>query len=369
MSSPVDGPVITNPEANQESKGNRPNPTKETIYNQLDKMVKDKSDIEESWKHYAGYGDEYQRRNDERIQSGENKIYHYGNGDLTIIASINVGPDGKAISGHDYDPEARSHKETEDSYGEWRDATPAGQRFVIFEGDPKPKIGSRDDAIEEGAESGLLQFLSRRDGVESVSGEPSRAEQARFLQERGVSEEEATLYYLIRSLTHGTLGKEASQVDVPEDITMQIYGQAALLKIKGFKELSEEEKTIIGEDPEVMRQLRSQGRELAESLNGVLAKMGLPTFEIGTEEDPDKVTFSSAQDIVDLAKSWDPSEQTGRLAEIQRIIAECRDKYLFSLIVQKISEGKKPFVVFGGSHVMSLGPVLEDYFKKRLNSV
>jgi hypothetical protein len=157
---------------------------------------------------------------------------------------------------------------------------------------------------------------------------------------------------------------EASEVQVPEDITLQIYGQAAQLGLEGFKTFSEEEKKEIQDDPEKMEQLRSQGKDLAESLNSALESLGLPTFYIGTADDPNRVTFRSAEDIVDLAKSWDPSNQAGRLAEIQRIITECRDKHLFLAITKAIREGKKPFVAYGGSHVMSLEPVFESYFRK-----
>ena len=206
--------------------------------------------------------------------------------------------------------------------------------------------------------------MSDRDGVVSVSGEPSREEQTSYLAERGISKEETTLYFLIRNLTHSRLGMEASEVQIPDDISLQIYGQAALLGLEGFKTFSEEEKEEIQKDPQKMEQLRSQGKALAESLNSVLERMGLPTFEIGSADDSNKVTFSSPQDIVDLAKSWDPSNQTGRLAEIQRILTECRDRHLFQLITNAIREGKRPFVTYGGSHVMSLEPVFEKYFSE-----
>ncbi len=145
---------------------------------------------------------------------------------------------------------------------------------------------------------------------------------------------------------------------------MQIYGQAALMGIEGFEMFSEEQKRKIAKNAERMQQLRAQGRAMAESMNLQLQGLGLPTFEIGTDDDPNSVNFRSGQDIVKLAESWDPTNQTGRLAEIQRIITKCRDKHLFELIADAVRSGKKPFVAYGGSHVVSLEPVFEDYFKK-----
>lgn len=336
------------------------NERKATMAPDLLESLKETTKRQRAWREYAGYGDDYQRRNAERMQSGRIMLVKIGQ--ATVIGSINVNEFGEAVSGHDYNPKAESHREIESEYERYLAETDPEQRLIIFEGDTRPPTGSLEEAIILGAESGLLQFLSQRDEVKSISGEPSKQEQMQFLAEKGVSYEEVVLYFMVRNLTQRKPGTSLSEFKLPDNLELDIYGQAALLGLEGFESFSEEQKEEIKKDPAKIEQLRARGRVLAENLNKKLHEMGLPTFELGADGDPSKVAIKSAQDMAIFAESWDPSNQMGRLAEIQRIIAECRDKHLFELIADAVAKGKKPFVVYGGSHVVSLEPVLEAYF-------
>lgn len=327
----------------------------------------------EAWNKYAGYGDEYARRNDERVAAGRAKIDKFGDGTLTLIASINtekIDPstgevakdpnapgltEGKAVDLHDFNPESRNHSDIESAYNAYLASTPPEERFVVFEGDAREQehIADRSTAIGSASESGLMQFLANKDGVEAVSGEPTDAEIAAFVESRGVSREELTLVLMIRNLTHNP------SAPLPDDITMQIYGEAVVNGVEGFQDIPESEKPrILEQNPEILSALRVQARDLAVTLNQQLAELGLPRFDI---RDDGTIGFASVEDRAAMARSWDPRSE-GRLAEIHTMMTEARDHHIFTTIADAIQEGKKPFVVYGGSHVMSLEPTFESYF-------
>lgn len=327
----------------------------------------------EAWNKYAGYGEEYVRRNDERVASARAKIDSYGDGALTLIASINtekIDPttgevakdpnapgliEGKAIDMHDYNPESRNHADIEAAYAQYLATTTPEERLIVFEGEAREPsfVTDRETAIHTATESGLMQFLAARDGVESVSGEPTEAEIASYAESQGVSREELALVLMIRNLTYDPTAP------LPQDITMQIYGEAAINGVRGFQNISEADKQrIVEQNPEILNALRAQATAFAEKINTDLAKLGLPQLQI---REDGTIGFGSMEDRATLAKAWDPRSE-GRLAEIHKIITEARDYHIFTTITDAIQAGKKPFVVYGGSHVMSLEPAFESYF-------
>ncbi len=328
---------------------------------------------EKAWGQYAGYGVEYQRRNEERARAGRAKIDHYGDGVLTMVASINtekIDPatgrraenqrargliEGGAVDLHDFNPESRNHTDIEAAYNAYLAATPPGQRLVVFEGDERSEADTpdRDSAIDSASETGMMQYLARRDGVPAVTGEPSDQDIARYTEAHGVSTDELTLVLMIRNLTHD-LGKP-----LPDDIALQLYGEAAVNSLSGFQQIPDADKSrMIEQNPEFIEAIKAQARSLAVRLNFQLETLGLPQFVLGGDG---TITFASLEDRATLAKSWDPSSG-GRLSDIHKVITEARDRHIFDTITQAISDGKRPFVVYGGSHVMSLEPVMESYF-------
>lgn len=329
---------------------------------------------DEAWSHYAGYGEEYQRRNDERARAGRAKIDRFDDGVLTLVASINtekIDPatgkraenqrargliEGKAVDLHDFNPESRNHADIEAAYNAYLASTPPEQRFIVFEGDARSEADTpdRDAAIDSASETGMMQYFARRDGVQAVSGEPTDEQIAQYVESRGVSREELTLVLMIRNLTHD-LGKP-----LPEDITLQLYGEAAVNGLPGFQMIPESDKLrMIEQNPEIITAIRAQAHSLAERLNSQLGQLGLPQLNM-TEDG--RVTFGSLEEREELARAWNPSTG-GRLSDIHRLITEARDANILHVVTNAISEGKKPFVVYGGSHVMSLEPVFEAYFE------
>ncbi len=345
---------------------------KDTVQ-ELNKIASETQRREQAWSEYAGYGSEYQRRNDERVRIGRAKIDHFGGDALTMIASINTEKldpatgqraenqrarglvEGKAADLHDYNPESQNHADIEAAYLDYLEATPPDQRLVVFEGDERSEADTpdRDAAIDAASETGMMQFFARRDGVPAVSGEPSDAEIAQYTEARGVSPEELTLVLMLRNLTHDI------SKPLPEDISLQVYGEAAVNGSPGFQHIPDTDKDrMIEQNPEIIEALKDQARSLVMNMNEHLAELGLPQFAI---REDGTIGFSSVEDRAALAKAWDPRSD-GRLAEIHTIITEARDRHIFDLITQAITDGKKPFVVYGGSHVMSLEPAFEAYF-------
>ena len=86
----------------------------------------------------------------------------------------------------------------------------------------------------------------------------------------------------------------------------------------------------------------------------VFQKLKLTELIISTNGD---INYEQ-QAIEVLNQSWDPRSE-GLLADIQRANLEIRDKYLFEQIATALEQGKKPFIVFGGSHISALQPALE----------
>lgn len=350
------------------------------IYADLAKSVEQQRSIRErtaeAWKQYVGYGPDYQRRNAERAKSARAQVEQFGDGQLTIIASINTkkyNQAGKEVKGaeakrpglkegeatdlHDYNPESRSHADIEAAYADYLAQTKPEERLIIFEGRVRPDelTSDRDTAIREASESGLLQYIARRDGVESISGEPSDEAVAQYCYERGVTPDELALVLTIRGLTHDLTS------DLPDDISMNLYGEAAVNRLDGFVNYSPEEKIEKSKDPAAMAQLQHQAVELAKRQNEILRSLNLSQFEI--DEQANTVRFASPEDRAALAKAWDPSSE-GRLSDIHTIMTEARDKHILDTIVDATESGKKVFMAYGGSHVVSLEPSLESYYKK-----
>lgn len=303
-----------------------------------------------AWSEYNGYDKDYQKRNEDRTNTGSLQVSHYAGGNVTAVASINIDPtSGEATNGHDHRPEATSHRDTEIAWQEYILATPEDERFVIFEGEPD-NSETRDEAIIARSDSGLLQYLaheSQLDPESIVSGDP-KVEYARAeLEKQGFSPADIQLYELIRHLSHDP----KKEVD---DLNLELYGAAALVGVEGFPVLNQDEKTELLTKKHGIDDLRARAAVLAGTLNQQLKTFKLPEFIITTNGD----IHYEQQAIEVLNQSWDPRSE-GLLADIQRANLEIRDKYLFEQIATALEQGKKPFIVFGGSHISALQPALE----------
>lgn len=146
-----------------------------------------------AWQKYVPIGsEEYERANLERIADGKIKVVRFGNDEhtITLVASIKVDPiTGKAISGHEYRPEAESMQDTEIAFEEYLSVTPQEQRLLIYEGDERV-FTDRDEAIMNAADSGLVQHLATKEQIPAVSGEPDNDEILEYMKQLGVAQEE-----------------------------------------------------------------------------------------------------------------------------------------------------------------------------------
>lgn len=306
--------------------------------------------INEAWQEYSGYDDDYMRRNDERAKTRKIQVVRSSTGDLTAVASININPEtGEAKNGHDKRPEAQSHLDTEKVWHNYLDETPDNERFVIFEGEPDFSE-TRDEAISEREDSGLIQYLSREAGLQEEcikSGDPNTELERAELEKLGFPLSDIKFYELIRHLTYDPSHESP-------DLNLEIYGNAAIVGIEGFQILTNEEKSEILKRNGAVEVLRAKAARLTTELNTRLESLGLPQFSI---DDRGDISLDQKR-LEKLNSSWDPRSE-GLLADIQRASLEIRDKHLFEQIVTAIRLGKKPFVLYGGSHITALQPALE----------
>lgn len=311
---------------------------------------------ETAWSEYKGYDVAYERANAERVATGRITAEHYPQ--ATLIAQIRLdGATGKVLSGHDYDPKAESHTDTEVEFDNYLSTTSPEERLVIYEGGDG-SFTDRDRAITERADAGLTMLLADRAGVERVSGDPSPMEEVDDLVQRGVSIEEVALFTTLRSIGSSLIKEPGRTIDPGGDI----YSQLARCGLPEFREYSEEEKVAISQQPEVrdvlIAQMADDGTKFAlEKFNPLLQELGLPQFEVNADGGLDLPGVTGTQ----LVEATGPSGNT-RLHEVARLNIGFRDRHLFDTIATATKQGKKPLVVYGGSHIVALKPVLDTYF-------
>ena len=196
---------------------------------------------ETAWEQYRPIGSpEYNLANQERIEAGKIKVIKVGKAErtITLMASIKIDPDtGHVISGHEYRPDAESMADTEKAFADYLAITPTEQRAVIYEGDER-RFTERNEAIREGADSGLVQYLAAKENVPAVSGELSNTETVVAMEQMGVTKDELLALYVARGLE--------GQLTSGEDfLAGYINYQAVLLGIEGFHDYTEAEKQAI----------------------------------------------------------------------------------------------------------------------------
>lgn len=314
---------------------------------------------DKAWEDYKGYGEEYERENAERVRDGKIKAYRWED-KLTMVAQIKLDSQGRVVDGHDRNPEAQSHRDTE---AEWQrylqeTADDPASRIVLVEGDPvrypHPKTDpesearSRATAITERADGGLAMWLATGEGVEVARSEPDRAELITHMREAGRSTEEIATYNFLTNIT-----EKLDRLD-DQDLAMYVYGSLALDGAEGFNQLSGEEKKILIAEGRVP-QLEAHAREYAlAKLNPILKAWGITEFSLD-EQGRLRLPGQTTQRIwADL--------QTGEPGKISQDNITYRDKRIFTSVTQAIKDGKKPFMVYGGSHVVALRPALDAYF-------
>lgn len=311
---------------------------------------------EDAWTYYAPLGSqEYEAANEERIRDGRIKISVIG--DVTLVASINVDADGNAISGHDYNPDSLSMKETEAAFDDYLAQTPPKERLV---GDERP-FSDKREAIEKATDSGLAQYLAHEANVPLRRGEPTLEEEYQAMLARGVTRDEFLALDVVRGVQAVLTSKEAHA------ISGKIYQSAAQMGFDSFTLYTDEQKRAIqaaGKAEEALADIETKAATLVPMLNNSYREtLGQDLFVIENNQvvlNPDFTKDNVADTIIDkLTMTGD-----GRLNEVSRLDMEVRDRFIFDRIIAAIHDGKKPFVPYGGSHVVTLQPALRAYFEK-----
>ncbi len=324
---------------------------------------------EEAWESYTPIGsDDYERANAERIKDGRIKVEKFGDNEhsITLVASIKVDPEtGQAISGHENHPGAESMRDTEAAFDEYLADTPPEQRVVIYEGDER-LFEDRDESIVQAADSGLVQHLAAKEHIPTVSGEPTEAETTDIMERLGVSREELLALYVARGLEPQLASGET------DFLAGYINYQAARLGIEGFHDYSESEKQEIvagGRLDELKAELNQKVSELLPTLN----KLYQPILDnkdllVAVEDGSIGVNPEFAGNIAEITMDRLNWSGEHRLNEVAKLSMEMRDRVIFHRIIEAHSSGKNPFVVYGGSHIVTLKPALQAYSERQQNS-
>ena len=317
---------------------------------------------EEAWEHYTPIGsDEYEQANQERIKDGIIEVEKLGDDEhsITLVASVKVDPEtGKAISGHENRPDAESMRDTAQAFADYLAATPAEQRFVVYEGD-KRVFDNRDEAITKAADSGLVQHLAAKEHIPTVSGEPTEAETTAIMERLGVNQKELLALYVARGLESQLTNGEA------DFLAGYIYSQAARLDMEGFHNYSESEKQEIlasGKLDELKAELNQKVSELLPTLNELYRpNLDSKDLLVAAEDGSIGVNPEFADNIAEITMDRLNWSGEHRLNEVAKLSMEMRDRVIFHRVLEAYNSGKSPFVVYGGSHIVTLKPALQAY--------
>lgn len=314
-----------------------------------------------AWEHYNPIGSaEYEQANQERIADGKVQIVNIGDDDksITLVASIKIDPDtGQVVSGHESRPEAESMRDTEAAFADYIAITPPERRCVIYEGDER-LFTDRDEAITQATDSGLIQHLANKENVPAIPGEPTESEVVAVMEQLGVSREELLALYVARGLEAQVSSGET------DFLAGYINHHAATLGIDGFHTFSEAEKQEIiesGKFDELKVELNNKVAQILPSLNK-LYKPILDNKDLLVLADG-KVAINPefADDISEITVDKLNWSGEHRLNEVAKLSMEMRDRVIFNHILEAYNSGKSPFVVYGGSHVVTLEPALKAY--------
>ncbi len=324
--------------------------------------VMNKQQEEAAWEHYAPIGSaEYEQANQERIKDGKIKVEKFGDDEhsVTLVTSIKVDPEsGQAISGHESRPDAESMRDTEQAFADYLATTPAEQRFVVYEGDERV-FDDRDEAISRAADSGLVQHLAAKEHIPTVSGEPTEEETINIMERLGVNREELLALYVARGLESQLAN------GVTDFLSGYINFQAARLGVEGFHNYSESEKQEIvasGRLDGLKAELNQKVGELLPTLNGLYQPI-LDNKDLLVVADDGSISVNPefADNIGKVTMDRLNWSGEHRLNEVAKLSTEMRDRVIFHRILEAYNKGESPFVVYGGSHIVTLTPALKAY--------
>ncbi len=314
----------------------------------------------------------------EREGHGNTIVYAVpiGDSEVTLVAAINPGADGRGLDGHDYNPGSRNIATVVQATSDYLEKTPERQRLIIYEGDPlriedyledgvdgnrTPASDALDRAVMDRSESGVVQLIAAGHGTEAVSGEPDDS-----ILDNGLlklfTPDQLLAHRVLRGLTDEV--RQAAQENRQVALWGVIWFHAARLKPGQFPELTEAEKAAYMQDPERMR------REIIEPVlpyvDGINDAAGRPVLQTGggtislSEPYAGMQTDELYESLLQTIWGNGPNESRP-LSRLVQAEMTMRDQSIYSIIIQAVRSRKRPFVVYGGSHVESLLPVLRAY--------
>lgn len=321
--------------------------------------------FEGAWTKYIHYGSpKYEAANARRWEERQLMVRNYGPAEsaIEVIGTINVADTGERVLEHDYSPDSPTIAELEQRLQSYFANTPKDQQAVIVEGSFElATFSSRDEAVKQGAEAGLTSYLGKEQGIPVIGGDPTEHEAYTIMAERGTPRADLAALKAVRSI--------APDLRRGEDLNALVwtlYNSAVALEVPGFRELSDDDKSPENVAATIERATIQVAVELVPRFNALTrdALDGKDLFVVDNRQIKLNLEFdpNDPEDLDSkLVPLWHPDGKS-RLSALWRVNGEIRDRYLFEKIAQTTHKGKRPFVVFGGPHVISLEPVLEQYF-------
>ncbi len=347
--------------------------------------------VDEAMLHYASYGEGYDRHQAVRLAQGGMETDTYLDGSLRVIASVNSEKftrrgeiandpaqmgliEGKWTDGHDYAPDSFNNRYIAEQFVEFVGEQGAENVVVVYEGMPE-EFSTWTSAVQARSESGSLQFLSRQMGVESVPGEPMNINEiiASEFEQRGMTREAIALAFSLRAMqakpevSFGGSGETDKAKRSVEDILMDLYPQLTGVGLaERYPVFDEAKKKQLTEDtPEAQADFLRERQGILAKLEPAIAPMNawLEAMQITGRLEIDRANgeLKLVPPLKMAELDADPHKKT-RLGEFWADLGVIRDRELSRTVAKQVARGKKVFIAYGGSHVMSTKDVFEQLF-------
>ena len=209
---------------------------------------------------------------------------------------------------HSRDPNDSEFSEFEKA---WNDFKPTA---AFFEGPGELGAPSRDEAIKNDGEPGLIRFMAARDKVPAASLEPSRQDEVNYLLTK-FSAEQVKLFYVLRIIAEDRVESKLSEAELRAEV-------AGLLKY--FSKLKGLEGVVRNTD------------ELAAAYSRY---------------------WKTPQNWWEAPSGWfnplKSSSQTGGVFtnEVNQASSSFRDINMYTALAKAALEGKRVFAVVGRDHI------------------
>ena len=182
--------------------------------------------------------------------------------------------------------------------------------IAFSEGGVWPLMPTRDEAISNFGEGGLLRFLAARDSVPIFSLEPSRVEEVLKLR-REFDPEAIKLFYVLRQVMQYRRGKVYDEADLDAYATEVLH---VFSRVAGMD---------------------SPPQNLAE-------------FEMACPR-----RFPHLRDWRQSPSDWfDPLADVSITNRISRAVGRIRDVHMVKLLAEEVQQGRRVFAVAGYTHVV-----------------